>query len=380
MKIVLMAPRLPPAHDGVGDSAHALASACVSEGHNVHVLTAGDDATATVYRATHLGPSWGLTAAARACAILTRERADAFLVEYTPFLYGVFSPVPLIVTRFARAIGVPCTVIAHEAFYGLQNGAVTSGVKAAYFALRDRAVLEAADRIAVPSEARRERIAARLPHIAERIRVVPIGANVEPPPWYARAAAKNGRHEIVAFGVVMRRHRFELAIETLALLRKRFDARLTVVGRVFDEDYARRCMQRAAELGVADRVTFTGALDAAEISQRWSRADVAIYATTDGVSGSSGSLLALLAHGLPIVAAGTPAEEGAFNDVVIHTGEDANAIAEGVVRLITRPDDARDLGMRAMSRYRDAFGWASAAQILTCGYVARGLDERVACS
>ncbi len=116
MKLALLAARLPPAHDGVGDHAVRLADALVSDGHDVVVLTAGEAPPAAGVRFEITGKHWGPLATARAVAAMRACRADALVVEYTPFLYGARSLAPLALLLAARASGIRSAVIVHEGF------------------------------------------------------------------------------------------------------------------------------------------------------------------------------------------------------------------------------------------------------------------------
>lgn len=364
MNVALIAPRLPPHCDGVGDHADALACALSRCGHTVTALTAGPALERREYRTIVLGPAWGWQSTARAVRFLAAHRPGRVLMEYTPFLYGGASPAPLLIALACRLLGIPCVVVAHEIFYETASTAVSSPLKARYFALRDAAVLHAASRIAVPNRERRERICARLRNVADRIDLVPIAANVEPSGAYVRNLAEPGAFNIAAFGVVMPRRRFDVAIRALAQLRGRIDARLTIVGRIFDLVYADSCMQLAAELGVSEFVRFTGSLPAAGISAEMSTMHAAVHTAAEGSTRSSGSLLALLAHGIPVVAARTAFDDPCFDDVIIHAEPQPHALAEELFALAADNEHAARLGERAACKYRTDFDWRVLAQSL----------------
>ena len=57
----------------------------------------------------------------------------------------------------------------------------------------------------------------------------------------------------------------------------------------------------AGELGVKDELVWTGYLEPSEVSAALLSADIAVLPYVDGASFRRGSLLAVLAHGLPIV-------------------------------------------------------------------------------
>jgi len=366
MNVVLIAPRFPPHYDGVGDHAYAVAQALTDSGHRVHVLTAGGQTRSGPFRLTSLGATWNLLATLRGCWFLSRSREDLLLLEYTPFLFGLASPAPIAFAWLARLLHIPCVVIAHEIFHDASTAAL-SPIGKRYFALRDTAVLTAADRIAAPSEQRRDRILNNLPRVAERIELVPIAANCEPPPAYARVRETNGRFEILAFGIVMPRRRFELAIDALAVARESIDAELTIVGRIADKEYQRQCRDHAIARGVGRHVTFTGGVESAEVTQRMARAGASIITAREGCTGSSGSLLALLAHEVPIVAARTDHDDVRFASVVAQVDANATALGKQLVAFANDRAGAAELGKRGAALYHSDFNWSAVGRGLVNG-------------
>jgi glycosyltransferase involved in cell wall biosynthesis len=375
MKLALLAARLPPATDGVGDHADRLARALSDAGHEVVAMTAGEAAPPAHYRLEITGGSWGPLATARAVAILRAQRVDALVVEYTPFLFGARSQTPLALLLAARALGIRSVAIAHEAFHARGSTATPAAWRSAIFAARDAATLSCADAIAVPSEARARAIAERLPAARGRISVVPIGANVEPPPAYERRP--RGPATVVAFGVVMPRRRLERCVSALAhVVAGGGDLRLDIIGRKHDVHYAARIAALAASAGVGDRVRFRGALEPAALSHELGAAAAAIHTAQEGSIASSGSLLALLAHGLPTVALRTLADDPVFSGAVTYADDDA-ALAASLHTLTTETRCASGLGRAAADCYRENFAWTTVAQRLQLALCLEHPDARL---
>jgi polysaccharide biosynthesis protein PslF len=361
VKIAVLAARLPPATDGVGDHAAKLAGALAAADHDVVVISAGEAEPRAGYRLELAGGSWGSADTLRAVALFVQERADALVVEYTPFLYGARSLAPLALLLAARARNVPSAIVAHEAFYARSHDGVGgSALKAAFLTARDRIVLSAANEVIVPSGERASRIAGIIPALCGRTNVVRIGANVEPPPAYERVAASPA--ELVAFGVVSPRRRLDRAIDALALLlAEGRDIVLKIVGRIYDRGYAAEMLLRAQALGISERVEFCGERTPAELSALLAGATAAIHAAREGAIASSGALLALLAHGVPTVAVRTADDDAVFADALQYAGDTPEAVASAVRTLIKRPDDARALSARAVALYQTQFGWDTVA-------------------
>lgn len=359
--VVLVAPRLPPECDGVGDHAHRFASALVAGGTDVVVFSAGETASGHAYRLKRLGAAWNFRASVRGCLFLLRKRPCALLVEYTPFLFGSRSAAPFAFLLFAKALKIRSTLLVHEIFYTASTSSKKARLKAWYFDLRDKLILRMADRITVPNDLRRQKILDYSSRLSARTDIIPIAANVEPDRDYKRRIEPRAPIDLVAFGVVMPRRRYELAIEALAILRKRVDARLTIIGRVFDDAYRQRCMALATDRGLADYVTFTGSLSQQQISEQFASARVGIHTALEGATRSSGSLLSMFAHCLPVIALKTDHDDVDFSDILKQSDANADSLARALAEMLEDSAATEALGRRAGQRYETAFDWRAIA-------------------
>lgn len=362
MRFALLAARLPPATDGVGDHADRLACALADAGHEVIAITAGEAAPPARYRLEMTGSSWGPLATARAVSALRAQHVGALIVEYTPFLFGARSQTPLALLLAARAMRIRSVAIAHEAFHARGSTATPAAWRAAFFGARDAATLMCADAIAVPSLARAAIVAQRLPGARDRIAVVPIGANVEPPPFYQRRPRTPAT--VVALGVVMPRRRLERSVAALArVVAGGDDLRLDIIGRTHDRAYAAQIAELAARAGVGDRVRFRGALAPEELSRELSGAAAAIHTAREGSIASSGSLLALLAHGIPTVALRTTSDDAVFSGALSYADDDAT-LAASLHTVTTEARCANGLARAATACYLNNFAWTTVAERL----------------
>jgi glycosyltransferase involved in cell wall biosynthesis len=132
-----------------------------------------------------------------------------------------------------------------------------------------------------------------------------------------------------------------------------------------------RCRGRAAELAIADRITFTGLVAPFEVGARIASADVLVLPNLPlRISRAYTSPLKLfeyMAAGRPIVASDLPAVRevvGVDAAVLVKPG-DPEALAAGLRRVLANPDLAERLARTALARVRD-FTWdARAARIET---------------
>ncbi|MDQ6929630.1 MAG: glycosyltransferase [Candidatus Eremiobacteraeota bacterium] len=148
-----------------------------------------------------------------------------------------------------------------------------------------------------------------------------------------------------------------MAIEALAVLRERYNARLTIIGRIFDGAYLQRCIARSTELGLENFVTFTGSLSQREISEHFSRGRIGVHTALEGATRSSGSLLSMFAHGLPVIALKTDHDDVEFNDLLKQSDADAHSLAHAIGGMLEDSAGSEALGRRASQRYGAAFDW-----------------------
>jgi glycosyltransferase involved in cell wall biosynthesis len=362
MKIALLGSYLPPANDGVGDHAATLARTLAAAGHEVVVISVGDADPSSAYGLELVGKNWNAGAAARAIGVLHARRVEAVVVEYTPFLYGPRSAAPLAVLLAAKALRARSAILVHEAFYPSGTAGITNAGKAWLLSVRDAAVISSADVVAVPSETRSADLARRLPWIRNRIVVVPIGANIEPPPGYQRSV--DPPPTIVSFGVVMPRRRLEYGVRAVAQASESGgDIHFDIIGRTHDPAYATEISDLAAERGIAGRVRFAGELAPEQLSQALGGAAAAVHTPREGAIRSSGSLLALLAHGVPTVALRTPYDDAIFADAVRFV-DDERSLGAALLALSTQADARNQLAAAAARCYDVNFAWAIVAERL----------------
>lgn len=360
MRIAILSARLPPAADGVGDHAAKLGTALASRGHDVVFISGGDASPLAGCRLKLVGAGWGPVDTMRALSLFVKHRADALVVEYTPFFFDPRSAAPFAMLLAARARRIRSAIVVHEAFYVPSHEDGISTWKSGLLALRDRATLRAADEIIVPSEERALATARALGSSRERIHVVRIGANVEPPLSHRRSVTLPAT--VVAFGIVAPRRRLEGAIDAVArLAAEGADVRLHIIGRIANREYAAQMALRAESAGIGDRVVFCGELPPAALSAELASAAAGIHTLREGATASSGSLLALLAHGVPTVAVQTPGNHEVFAGALQYADGAAESMAATLRSIIDEPLHAAELGSAALACYREHFAWETVA-------------------
>jgi glycosyltransferase involved in cell wall biosynthesis len=173
----------------------------------------------------------------------------------------------------------------------------------------------------------------------DKLRVVHCGIDVsafEPP----ERGAADGPGEILTVGRLVPVKGQSLLIEALPeLARRAVDARLTIVG---DGPQLAELRELARRLGVAERVSFAGAVGQDEIRAHYERADV--FALPSFAEGLPVVLIEAMATGLPVVASritGVPelVEEGVSGELVIPGRGDE--LADALERVLSAPAERR---------------------------------------
>jgi len=359
MRIALICPQLPPYYNGCGDATDRLAREFQRRGCSTLVLT--DDVKTTVhpYPTESVG-AWDLHS-----VVQTKRQLDAFdpsivLMQYTPFLYHPRSMYPYLAMKALRRYRRVTYV--HECFYPASSIAVRSRAKAAYLQMRDNAVIAASDTIYVASPQREAALVEKAPSARSKVRVVPFGANVEPAGTLPPRRTPQPPYRLTAFGIVLRRRRLELLVAALAELRARgMQAELNIIGRIQEPAYRAECEALAAQLGVADAVRFAGPLAPLELARAFAQCDLFLHAAEEGAIPSAGSLLAALAHGVPVLCASTPYDDDRFAGAALFAQPGASAMADAIERVLGAPDELQARATLSRALYDQEFGWSRMA-------------------
>jgi glycosyltransferase involved in cell wall biosynthesis len=150
-----------------------------------------------------------------------------------------------------------------------------------------------------------------------------------------------GARVIVYLGLLAAYQGTDLLLAAMARLAAgRRDVHLLLMGFPFVEHYR----AQAAGLGLAGRVTFTGAVPYEVAPVHLALGDVAVAAKLSATEGS-GKLLTYMAAGLPVAAFDTPVHREYLEELGIYApARDASALAEALVYLLDHPQEASKRG------------------------------------
>jgi glycosyltransferase involved in cell wall biosynthesis len=118
--------------------------------------------------------------------------------------------------------------------------------------------------------------------------------------------------------------------------------------------------QMANNLGLADRVKFTGKVEYRDAPRYLSLGDVAVSAKMSTTEGS-GKVLNYMAMSMPVVAFDTPVHREYLGDLGVYAPVgDIDAMAKGIESLIEDRGAARALGNKLNERVKKMFSWTEA--------------------
>lgn len=184
----------------------------------------------------------------------------------------------------------------------------------------------------------------------------------------ARLGIPAGVRLIVYLGLLAPYQGTDLLLEAMALLARdsmprfsgrRADVHLLLMGFPFVERYR----GQAAASGLADRVTFTGAVPYEVAPIHLALGDVAVAPKLSATEGS-GKLLTYMAAGLPVVAFDTAVHREYLGEWGVYAAAgDAGALAGALADVLDRPQEAAARGRALRAKAFDYTWEAAAAQI-----------------
>jgi glycosyltransferase involved in cell wall biosynthesis len=380
MKIGLITGEFPPMQGGVGDFTRELARALASLDHAVHVLTSRSedegerDDAGEPYVVHRTVPDWGWGCWRAVGRWIADHRPDAVNVQYQAAAYAMRPAVHLLPWRLRRLADRPAIVVTcHD-------------LKAPYLfpkagPLRWQAVLALArwaDAAIVTNEGDRLTLGSHS-SLAASVTLIPIGSNiaVQPPVGYDRAAWRS-RYGVAPddfllayFGFLNESKGGETLIRALhklaagpSLMPATSPHLLMVGGQIGSSDptnlvYLRHVEALITQLGLSDRVHWTGYTPPEHVSANLLAADVCVLPYRDGASFRRGSFMAALAHGRPIVSTRPQVPLPELHDgenILLVPPDDPDALAVAVARLAADSASRQRLGAGAGELSRQ-FTW-----------------------
>ena len=298
----------PPAPGGVSDYTQRVASGLARAGDTVHVWSgppATDHIDADGVHVHACGGTWTRADLKRLDQALERVAGPRHLVvQWVPHAFGRRS-LNLGFCRWVRRRGLAgdrVDVMAHEPFLAFREGSWRQDVAAAVHRVMVRELLRGARTVWVSVPAWAERLRPWAPRSATFCwlpvpSTVPLVQDADLGALRARVA---GQDDVVVghFGPYNRLQRRDFERLVPKLLDSRPTFRLMLLGR--GSDVALEALRSVAP-HLQGQLHATGPLDAASLSRHLQVCDVMLQPYVDGASTRRTTLMAALAHGVPVV-------------------------------------------------------------------------------
>lgn len=382
MRIGLVTGEYPPDRGGVGDFTSRLSSALAAAGQEVHVITAqshrsasgtvglgGFDPGARQVTVNRVVESWGWRCWGQIAGLARDLALDVLNIQYQAAAYGMHPAINMVPAPRRRP---PVAVTLHDLkvpYLFPKAGPVR------WWAVRT--LVRRADVVVVTNREDHLRLENEIEPC--KLRLIPIGSNipVSPPVSYHRDAER-ARWGIEPddillgyFGFLNESKGAEELIRALHVLaEKGLPAHLLKIGgRVGTSDrtnllYAERVEELIADLGLTQRVHWTGYASLQQVSAALLSTDVCVLPYRDGVSFRRGSLLACMAHGRAIVTTRPTVslpEARNGETMLLVAPRDPLALAEAVSQVASRSELRSRLESEART-LAEEFSWEHIAR------------------
>lgn len=394
--ISIIAGTYQPNHCGVADYTHHLRHELQQQGVRSTVLTT-QAAAQNLVESDVFGvvQDWALPNLGSLVNAIHRTSADLLHIQHAAGTYG-FQRAIFLLPRLLRLTGWRKPIVATIHEYGWWEWQPRSlppqwvewfktwGQSRAWWDREDGFLLTDSDAIITTNRSATQVIHQRLPQLAPRVTEIPIGANLQVVNCDRTTARQQlrQRYNWANHTLVIAFFGFLHPVKGLETLLPAFqqvlsihpNARLVLIGGVeslaLPQAQAARYWQQLHEtiatLNLQPVVQMTGYVDAAIASQFLAGTDIGVLPFNHGVTLKSGSLLAMMAHALPVVAtrANPPDPDLAESLIQFVTPRDVDELAMELHRLLKDADLRSQLGTDGQT-YSHQFSWSAIAQAHT---------------
>lgn len=374
MRVLFLTGEFPPMQGGVGDCTNEIARALAKRGAEVSVLTTRLESQSNVERSTfdvrRSLPHWGWSQRSTILKTIASLQPDIVHIQYQT---GAFGQHPMVnfLPRFIPPPGKPDGAGVAVTFHDLLPAYLFPRAGP----LRDWVTFQlarGADAVIATNEADYRRLRDHVRGLHKWLELVPIGSNIVPsdmPPQISREKLRErlgvGEDEtlLVYFGFLNPSKGAETLIRALYDLpncKLLFLGGQTGAGDPTNAVYLEQVKQVIRDLRLENRVLWTDYMPAEAVSAHFYASDICVLPYRDGASFRRGSLMAALAHGMPIVTTHPQSQLAPECDSREQAMDNARipklpALRDGENALLVPPDDARAITM-AVTRIRTSSG------------------------
>lgn len=364
----------PPMQGGVGAYTAELGAALVDLGVRVSVVTSSRAeqekiTTADAISVYPLIQRWGISMWSAIERLATQITAEMIHVQYQTAAYGMNPAINFAPLRWRRHIPVAWTYhdLLPPYLFPKAGGTLRRWVT--------ELPAKTSNFVIVTNEGDRQQLADKGVHVTK----IPIGSNISGTQHTSddrqlRRRQRNFAHTdlvIGYFGFLNRSKGGATVVRTLhRLAQQRRNVRLLMIGDVTgasdptNQAYFAEVEQMIIDLGLIDRVHWTGREEDVLVSADLGACDLLLLPYEDGASLRRGSLMAALANGCPIITtfpqAPMPELEDGRDLLYIPPGDD-RAAADAVLQIAQNRQLAMALRQNAWERSQ-LFSWKAIAQ------------------
>ena len=362
MKICMIFPTYPPNYqvDGIGDYTEILVQKLRDKGHDVYIIASGRYAGNDPKVIKVGGGSWGLKELMKVFRRVREEEFEVVHMQYTPLTYGLgimFKLLPLLIRLSAQDIHFVVT------FHTLVIDKWMSKLNALLLVMFSHRVISTHEELT-------ELFNKWLFPFRKKLVQIPIGSNIHPVEVDAekirdeinrRYGISNNTTLLINFGFPHPWKGLETLCEALKRLSKTGNYRLILLGGITDRDMDYRYKLRGfiRKLGIEKEVIWIDGLDEDDVSGILQASDMAVLPYVDGISIRRGTLMAAMAHGIPVISTfprvKCPYFKNGENVILVKSG-DKVALAEAIERL-SRNRQLRDKLSTNISALAIGFDW-----------------------
>jgi glycosyltransferase involved in cell wall biosynthesis len=371
VRILFITGEFPPMQGGVGDYTREIGLALCELGCEVDVATSSQAGPAPGLNVHPVVERWSWGCWSVLLDLIDRHQPDVLHIQYQAAAYAMHPAINLLPRRLAwRGDNRPRSVVT---FHDLKVPYLFP--KAGK--LRGWVVHELARRSDAAITTNREDFESLQRELVSPPALIPIGSNIEPrlpagferDAWRARWGAGPEDLLLCTFGFVHQRKGVDTLLHALSLLAAvpagPPNPRLLMIGGQTGASdptniaYLEQIQALIAELGLEERVQWTGYVPPEEVTASFHAADLCVLPYRDGVSFLHGTFHAALAHGVPIVTTQPRVSLPELVDggnIFLVPPDQPQVLAEAIAELADAPDLRGTLASGALGLSAQ-FGW-----------------------
>jgi len=375
MRVCLITGEFPPMQGGMGDFTNELGKALAGLGCEVSVITSKEaEGLPASFRLLPVIEKWNWGSWGTIVDLLRQLQPDVVNIQYQAAAYRMHPAInflPLSLRRLQKAR--PKSVVTFHDLKALylfpKAGPLRWWVNLALARWSNAVIVTNVEDFA--------RLSSH--SFIRSLSLISIGSNIHPQTplgydrdaWRARWGAGPNDLLLSYFGFLSESKGGETLVRALdRLVQRGYNARLLMVGgKVGSSDptnvaYLKKVEGLVEELGLVDKVLWTGYTPQDEVSANLLASDICVLPYRDGASFRRGSFMAALAHGLPIVSTRPRVDLAKLRngENILFVPPDApTALAGAIARLAEDPDLRRRLGEGA-ARLAQNFSWEGIAK------------------